>query len=238
MSRAFGPNARLPFVAVDGASVGGAAAASSFWNTGADRGDGTVRMVPVVSLRSVLAAVPRGIPVALLKSDMQGADFAAIKSAGVALLREKVSMIATEVWMGGVRSYQHDGNDNGHGNDDQQPAAAAAATAAAAAAPPPVGNDLCKDWVPWMLGEAGYRLTALVPVEGDRAWTIAIPDMQATVDDPAAYCRGEARVAPDSPAANGFAEADAFWIRDDIPMDWAKRPPVRKEEWVGPWTLK
>lgn len=59
-------------------------------------------LVPVVSLQSVLDLIPVHTEVAYLNSDMQGADFGAIKSVGNGLRR--VKWLATEVWHHNVQS--------------------------------------------------------------------------------------------------------------------------------------
>lgn len=49
----------------------------------------SVALVPVVTLRHLLDAIPRHIEIELIKTDMQGHDLAAIKSAGLAARRAK-----------------------------------------------------------------------------------------------------------------------------------------------------
>lgn len=48
-----------------------------------------VSLVPVLTLRHLLDAIPRHIEIELIKTDMQGHDLAAIKSAGLAARRAK-----------------------------------------------------------------------------------------------------------------------------------------------------
>lgn len=49
----------------------------------------SVALVPVVTLRHLLDAIPRHIEIEVIKTDMQGHDLAAIKSAGLAARRAK-----------------------------------------------------------------------------------------------------------------------------------------------------
>jgi FkbM family methyltransferase len=76
-----------------------------FWNTNKERGDGKRVIVPVITLSSVLNAIPGRVKVSFVKTDMQGFDFVAISAAGQAL-REKVTHILNEVWFGDVYSYE------------------------------------------------------------------------------------------------------------------------------------
>lgn len=82
----------------------GKVAKEDFWNTDKDRGDGQRIIVPVITLTSLLHAIPSSVKVSLLKTDMQGFDFTAIQAAGSAL-KDKVSHIINEVWFDDVYSY-------------------------------------------------------------------------------------------------------------------------------------
>lgn len=82
----------------------GKAAMGSYWNTNKARGDGTVKMVPIITLSSIINAIPSHSTISLIKTDMQGFDFVAIKEAGP-VLKEKVTHIMTEVWHNDIASY-------------------------------------------------------------------------------------------------------------------------------------
>ena len=62
-------------------------------------------IVPVITLSSVLKAIPGRVKVSFVKTDMQGFDFVAIRAAGQAL-KERVTHILNEVWFGDVYSYK------------------------------------------------------------------------------------------------------------------------------------
>jgi FkbM family methyltransferase len=74
------------------------------WNENKSRGDGTLRLVPVITLTSVIHAIPESVEIALIKTDMQGFDFTAIKEAGEAL-KKRVTHLKTEVWFDDVYTY-------------------------------------------------------------------------------------------------------------------------------------
>ncbi len=80
-------------------------AKDDFWNTRKKRGDGQRVIVPVITLSSVLNAIPGGVKVSFVKTDMQGFDFVAIRAAGQAL-RERVTHILNEVWFGDIYTYK------------------------------------------------------------------------------------------------------------------------------------
>jgi hypothetical protein len=79
----------------------------SFWNTGNNRG--AVEHVTVMPMDMLLNSIPEHIDIVWLKTDMQGFDFEAIKSAGRDLLR--VSKLSTEVHCEGLQSYAGVKND-------------------------------------------------------------------------------------------------------------------------------
>ena len=83
--------------------------ASQYWNANSDRGDGRTIIVPVITLSSLISAVPNTTQISLLKTDMQGFDFVAIKEAG-SILKQRVRHIMTEVWMNDHYTY-HANND-------------------------------------------------------------------------------------------------------------------------------
>ena len=83
--------------------------ASQYWNTNTGRGDGRTIIVPVITLSSLISAVPNTTQISLLKTDMQGLDFVAIKEAG-STLKQRVRHIMTEVWMNDHYTY-HANND-------------------------------------------------------------------------------------------------------------------------------
>jgi len=93
--------------------------ASSTWNNNSNR-DGTLKFVPVLSLRNVLDSIPTDINIDFLKTDMQGHDFAAILPSGDAMAQRKIPRLMTEVYVDDVSTYQG------------------------------VTNDLCRDWIPFM----------------------------------------------------------------------------------------
>lgn len=72
-------------------------------------GDGNLLLVPVVTLSSIFQAIPDTAEVVLLKTDMQGFDFEAIKGAAP-VLKKRVTHIITAVWYDDVFSY-HAEND-------------------------------------------------------------------------------------------------------------------------------
>jgi FkbM family methyltransferase len=76
-----------------------------FWNNDKTREDGKRVIVPVITLSSILNAIPSRVKVSFIKTDMQGFDFVAIKAAGQAL-RDRVTHILNEVWFDDVYSYE------------------------------------------------------------------------------------------------------------------------------------
>lgn len=74
------------------------------WNNNIQRGDGQRRIVPVVSMKSLLLAIPDHVTIPFLKTDMQGFDFEAVSSAGHELLA-KVPVLQTEVWKDDIMTY-------------------------------------------------------------------------------------------------------------------------------------
>ena len=82
---------------------------SNYWNSNTGRGDGRTIFVPVITLSSLLNAIPNTTEISLLKTDMQGFDYVAIKEAG-SILTKRVKYIMTEVWMNDHYTY-HATND-------------------------------------------------------------------------------------------------------------------------------
>ena len=80
-------------------------AKEDFWNTNKEQGDGKRIMVPVITLSSVLNAIPSRVNIPFIKTDMQGFDFVAIKAAGP-VLKERVAHIVNEVWFDDVYTYE------------------------------------------------------------------------------------------------------------------------------------
>lgn len=80
-----------------------------WWNDKAERGDGSLALVPVITLSSIIDAIPDTTDISLLKTDMQGFDFVAIREAAPAL-KARVSHFFSEVWFDDVYSY-HATND-------------------------------------------------------------------------------------------------------------------------------
>jgi hypothetical protein len=72
--------------------------------------DGSVRVVPLLTVENVLASIPRQIQVPLVKTDMQGHDFAAV-SAGAQALVQRVDYLFTEVYLDDISTYQDVHND-------------------------------------------------------------------------------------------------------------------------------
>lgn len=60
------------------------------------RQDGFMSLVPTVTMHSVLNSIPDHVRIPYLKTDMQGADFSALRSVGDLLRR--IPWIASEVW--------------------------------------------------------------------------------------------------------------------------------------------
>jgi hypothetical protein len=61
-------------------------------------------IVPVMSLKTLLKSIPPSIEILHLHTDMQGSDFAAVKSAGTAIKR--VKSIQTEVHLANHTDYR------------------------------------------------------------------------------------------------------------------------------------
>ena len=80
-----------------------------FWNSDKTRGDGKAMLVPVITLSSVINAIPTTTNISLIKTDMQGFDFVAIKEAATAL-KKRVTHLYTEVWFDDTYTY-HAEND-------------------------------------------------------------------------------------------------------------------------------
>ena len=68
-----------------------------------------VQFVPVLTLKDLLDVIPIDIEITFLKTDMQGSDFAALKSAGNSLRR--VERIQSEVYCNGAITYAGAQND-------------------------------------------------------------------------------------------------------------------------------
>jgi FkbM family methyltransferase len=81
------------------------AAMNDSWNNKPKRGDGQRMIVPVVTLSSVLNAIPSRVTIPFIKTDMQGFDFVAIRAAEHAV-RERVTHVMNEVWFGDVYTYK------------------------------------------------------------------------------------------------------------------------------------
>ena len=89
-------------------AAGTPAQPGQFWNNAPARGDGTVALVPALGLGDVLDSLG-SVDVALLKTDMQGADFGAVASAGTRVRR--IAWLLTELWVDNVRTYAGFNND-------------------------------------------------------------------------------------------------------------------------------
>lgn len=91
-------------------SLGTPAAAGQFWNNNPDRGDGESAIVATLALGTILQDLKHaGVEVALLKTDMQGADFGAVKSAGASV--RQVAWLITEMWVDNLQTYNGLEND-------------------------------------------------------------------------------------------------------------------------------
>lgn len=80
-------------------------AKEDFWNTNKEQGDGKRVIVPVITLTSILNAIPSSVKIPFIKTDMQGFDFVATKAAG-SVLRERVAHIMNEVWFDDIYTYE------------------------------------------------------------------------------------------------------------------------------------
>lgn len=92
------------------------ATAKSYWNSNTNNrtSDGTIRMVPLLTLPQILHAIPTHIHIPYIKTDMQGHDFAAIAAAGPMLFERGVDYIMTEVFFHDETSYEGVQNDFCH----------------------------------------------------------------------------------------------------------------------------
>jgi len=95
-------------------------ATGDFWNTG--RRNRGMKIVPVVTMKDVLGAIPPRATIEFIQTDTQGYDFAIIKSAVHDLKKRGVQYLKTEVWTDNVITYEG------------------------------VDNDLCLHWMPMMEG--------------------------------------------------------------------------------------
>jgi len=101
-------------------SLSKASTTDQFWNNNKNRGDGKSKLVPSLTLETILQSIPVHIDIPYIKTDMQGYDFAAVRAGRTALLERGIKNIETEtVWND---SYQYED----------------------------VYNDLCRDWLPYM----------------------------------------------------------------------------------------
>lgn len=66
--------------------------------------DGKLALVPVITLSSVLNAIPETTKVAFMKTDMQGYDFAAVKEAAN-VLKKRVTHLMVEHWYNDEYTY-------------------------------------------------------------------------------------------------------------------------------------
>jgi FkbM family methyltransferase len=132
----------------------------SFWNTGRQQ-DGTLVVVPTVTLRQILQAIPKRIRrIPYLKTDLQGYDWSVISSAGDDLRNRPVDYLYTEVYFDLVSTYKD------------------------------VQNDFCRDWLPSMK-DLGYDLvyvekpdkTTLTLQSAVKMCSSSVPQAASTVDD-------------------------------------------------------
>lgn len=86
-------------------------------------------VVAVLSLQSILSAIPPEIKIPLLKTDTQGHDFAVLKSASIKELN-RIDKVISETYLSSLSNRVYEG----------------------------VNNDLEKDWIPYMT-IAGFQLT-------------------------------------------------------------------------------
>jgi len=84
-------------------------AEASFWNTG-NKNHG-IRIVPVVSMKDVIAAIPPNITISFLQTDTQGHDFNLIKSSIQEIRERGIEFLKTEVWTHNIISYEGVDND-------------------------------------------------------------------------------------------------------------------------------
>ena len=189
----------------------GARAKEMDWNDDPARGDGDQFVVPVLSLRSIYASLGPDTHVPYIKTDMQGADYAAISSLPVDVLR-RTPFLLTEVWLENVQSYV------GFRNDfcrDWLPFMTAA------------GYSL--------------QFMRLIYREHDNDLDQAQRDAWSApwAADPHARCAEDLALYPTP--TTGCHEADAHWIRNDTLADIAafrgpKRPPVKEwTDWPMSW---
>ena len=94
-------------------------AIQGLWNSDSER-DGHIQIVPIITLRQILSAIPQHIAIPYIKTDMQGYDFLAVAAAQDFLFQRKVDYVYTEVYVHNLPSYQG------------------------------VSNDFCTDWWPHM----------------------------------------------------------------------------------------
>ena len=71
--------------------------------------DGTEMLVPVLTLDVIMASIPSFVNIAFLKTDMQGADFEAVKATGKNIRR--IGWVVTEVWHRNCTTYENFRND-------------------------------------------------------------------------------------------------------------------------------
>ena len=89
------------------------------WNSNTKR-DGHIQIVPIITLRQILSAIPKHIAIPYIKTDMQGHDFVAVAASQDLLFQRNVDYLYTEINFHNQPSY--------HG----------------------VSNDFCTDWWPHM----------------------------------------------------------------------------------------
>lgn len=188
----------------------GARAKAMDWNDDAARGDGQQFIVPVLSLRSIYASLG-DVHVPYLKTDMQGADFAAVSSLSIDVLR-RTPFLLTEVWLENVQSYV------GFKNDFCRHWLPFMTRA---------GYSL--------------QFMRLIYRERDNFLDQAERDAWSApwAADPHARCAED--LALFETPTTGCYEADAHWIRNDTLADIAafrgpKRPPVKElTDWPMSW---
>ena len=89
------------------------------WNSNTER-DGHIQVVPIITMRQILKAIPSHVAIPYIKTDMQGYDFAAVSSAEEYLFQRNVDYLFTEVYFYKNPTYEG------------------------------VSNDFCTDWWPHM----------------------------------------------------------------------------------------
>jgi FkbM family methyltransferase len=183
-------------------------AAASGWNNQTRRGDGKQYVVPVLSFATVLQSIASHINIAFLKTDAQGADFAAVKSLDAAAMM-RVPILVIECATQNIYTYADTNND--------------------------FCRDWLPHMTAFGYRVQGLDCGEVAEWESIDRGLVEIPTMEREwKSGPAGftlerYCEIEKRRHPTRKP--GRAECNVLWVHTGTRLTAASRPPVAEGEW-------